>query len=375
MYRKTLFIATIFCLLFIFTFSGCGNDKPTGPKYDSLEEEIDDIVNRYLKVGAIVGVIDKQHQKHVFSYGTKSTDNDELIDANTIFEIGSITKSFTAIIAADMYLDGYFADDTVSHYLPAGQVAVPSRDGVELRLIHLLTHSSGIARSPRGTSYPYPPGFDELNPYAAYTTEHVYDYLTNYCTLEFTPGTWWLYSNTGVGLMGHIEGIVDSSSYEEVLQRVIFDELGMDNSSLFLTASQRNNLASGHNINSQFAPNWTAQDIFQGAGLIKTSLNDMFKYLDANLGLVETPLRDAMDMTFEPQFHQGSLGDIGLIWYILELDDSQTMIYHGGGTGGYDTFLGFNTAAQTGAIILFNSKLDASIHDIGEQVIKAINKY
>lgn len=376
MLRKVVTILTATYLAFIILLSGCSSDNtPVSPEFDTLKEEIDDIANRYLKVGAIVGVINKQHKKLVFSYGTKSINNNESPDANTVFEIGSITKTFTATIGADMYLKGYFSDDTVSHYLPAGQVTIPSKDSVQIRLIHLLTHSSGIARSPRGTSYPYPTGYDDLDPYAAYTTDHIYDYLTNYCTLEFTPGTWWLYSNTGMGLMGHIEGLVDGTSYETVLTRDIFDVLDMHNSSLFLTSEQMNNLALGHDINKQIVPNWTAQDIFQGAGFIKTSLNDMFKYLEANLGLVQTPLMDAMELAHESQFHQGSLGDIGLVWYILELDDGQTMIYHGGGTGGYVSFLGFNKSLSTGAIVLFNSKVQESVNVIGELVLKAINKY
>jgi CubicO group peptidase (beta-lactamase class C family) len=327
-----------------------------------------------MKVGAMIGVINKQQQRLIFSYGSKSINAVEPPDANTVFEIGSITKTFTAIIAADMYLKGHFMDDTVGHYLPAGHVTMPSMDGVEIRFIHLLTHSSGIPRIP-GISYPYPPGYDERDPYAAYTKDYIYDYLSNYCTLEFTPGTWWLYSNTGVGLMGHIEGLIDGTSYETVLKRDVFDVLGMDNSSLVLTAEQMNNLAQGHNRNKQIVPNWYAQDIFQGAGFIKTSLNDMFKYLEANLGIIPTQLRDAMDLAHQPQFHQGSMGDIGLAWYILELDDGQTIIYHGGGTGGYDSFLGFNKSSSTGAIVLFNSKVNESVHTIGELVMKAINRY
>jgi CubicO group peptidase (beta-lactamase class C family) len=175
--------------------------------------------------------------------------------------------------------------------------------------------------------------------------------------------------------MGHIEGLIDGTSYETVLKRDVFDVLGMDNSSLVLTAEQMNNLAQGHNRNKQIVPNWYAQDIFQGAGFIKTSLNDMFKYLEANLGIIPTQLRDAMDLAHQPQFHQGSMGDIGLAWYILELDDGQTIIYHGGGTGGYDSFLGFNKSSSTGAIVLFNSKVNESVHTIGELVMKAINRY
>jgi D-alanyl-D-alanine-carboxypeptidase/D-alanyl-D-alanine-endopeptidase len=371
------FFSTVTLFSTIFLFSNCTEDSvsPSDPPVSSLEEEIDLIANQYFKVGAIIGVINKQQEKLVFSYGTKSINSNEPPDANTVFEIGSITKTFTATLAADMFLKGDFLDDTVSHYLPPGQVTMPSKNGVEIRFIHLITHSSGIPRSPRGTSYPYPPGYDPLDPYAAYTTEQIYDYLTNYCVLEFTPSTWWSYSNTGMGLMGHVEGLIDGTSYETVLTRNLFNVLNMDNSSLFLTEQQMNNLAIAHNTNNQIVPNWNAQDIFQGAGFIKSSLNDMFKYLEANMGLIQTTLRDAMDLAHEPQFHQGSLGDIGLAWYILELDDGQVIIYHGGGTGGYDSYLGFNKSLSTGAIILFNSKVQESVLVIGEQVLKAINKY
>ena len=376
MYRKIIFIAKIFCLIFLIVFSGCDKDEtPTGPQFNSLEEEIDHIANQYLKVGATIGIINKQQERLIFSFGTKSVNSNEPPDANTVFEIGSITKTFTATLAADMFLKGNFSDDTVSHYLPDSLVTMPTKDSIEIRLDHLLTHSSGIPRSPRGTNFPYPAGYDPLDPYAAYTTEHIYDYLTNYCILEFTPGTWWSYSNTGMGLVGHLIGLVDGTSYETVLTRDIFNVLDMDNSSLFLTAQQMNNLAIGHNSNKQIVPNWNAQDIFQGAGFIKTSLNDMFKYLEANLGLVETPLKDALALTHQAQFHQGSLGDIGLAWYILELDDGQVITSHGGGTGGYDTYLGFNKSLSTGAIVLFNSKGEESVLVIGELVLKAINKY
>lgn len=376
MYRKILFMVKIFFLALLIVLSSCSNDETsTVVQFNGLEEEIDYIVNRYIKVGAMVGVINKQQERITFSYGTRSIVNNQPPDINTVFEIGSITKTFTAILAADMYLNGDLSDDPVGNYLPAGEVAIPSRGGVEISFIHLATHSAGIPRSPLSSNYPLPPGYDPFIPFAAYTTEQIYDYLTNYCVLVFVPGTGCLYSNTGMGLLGHIIGMVDGTSYETVLTRDIFDELGMDNSSLFLTAEQMDNLATGHDIKKQIVLNWDAQDIFQGAGFIKTSLNDMFKYLEANLGLLETPLMDAIDLTHQPQFHQGSLGDIGLAWYVLELDDGQVITYHGGGTGGYDTYLGFNKSLSTGAIVLFNSKVREDVHFIGERVLKAINKY
>jgi CubicO group peptidase (beta-lactamase class C family) len=99
------------CIIII---SGCNkDDTPTSPPIGSLEEEIDQIANQYLKVGAIIGIINKQQERIIFSYGTKSINNTEPPDANTVFEIGSITKTFTATLAADMFLKGNISDDTV----------------------------------------------------------------------------------------------------------------------------------------------------------------------------------------------------------------------------------------------------------------------
>jgi CubicO group peptidase (beta-lactamase class C family) len=374
--RNSILVSVALCLFAALTLPGCGDDStPTAPPGRSLSEDIDEIALQYVKVGGMIGVIDKHQRRHIFSYGSKSVADSTPPDANTVFEIGSITKTFTATIAADMFLNGLIPDDTLSHILPSGQVTLPTKDGVEIRVLHLATHSSGLPRTPHNSSYPRPPGYDPEDPYAAYSTQHVYDYLTNHCVLEFTPGTWWLYSNTGFGVLGHVAGLIDGTSYETVLTRDVFEVLGMDNSSLELTAAQTQNLALGHDSNQQIVPNWTAQDIFQGAGFIKSSLNDMFLYLEANLGLVDTPLKDAIDLTHQPQFRQGSLGDIGLAWYIQQLDDGQTIVYHGGGTAGYDTYLGFNKAGSTGAIVLFNARIDESVLVVGEQVLKAINQH
>jgi len=328
----------------------------------------------------MTGVINKQQEQLIFSYGTKSIDDNTPPDANTVFDIGSITKTFTATLLVDMFLRGAFADDTVSHHLPAGRVTMPTMNGTEITFGHLATHMSGLPRTPHetGSTYPLPDGYDTQNPYAAYTTAHIYDYLTNYCVLEFEPGTYWGYSNTGVGLLGHVLGLIDGTSYESILTRYVFEALGMDNSSLFLTEQQMSNQALGHNRNRNIVPFFTANDIFQGCGMIKSTLNDMFKYLEANLGLTEKPLNDAMERTHQRTqgLHTGSMGDMGLAWFILKLDDGQEITYHGGDTNGHSAYIGFNKSESTGAIVLLNcSKHDGTNSNFGADILKAILKY
>ena len=372
------YLKGLLCVLILLVAS-CNKDDPQpGNKFNSLEEEVDFIAGKYVKVGAMVGIINKQQQKLVYSYGSKSIDQNNPPDANTAFDIGSITKTFTAILAADMYIKGIIQDDIVEHYLPSTGITMPTKDNVEITFLHLLTHTSGIPRTPHeiGSTYPLPPGYDIENPYAAYTTEQVYDYLTNYCILEFTPGTWWEYSNTGMGLVGHVVGLIDGTSYQTILTRDIFDVLAMNSSSLLLTDDQLLNQALGHDSNKKIVPFFTANDIFQGAGMIKSTLNDMFKYLEANMGLINTPLRNAMDLTHKKVMHQGSMGDQGMAWWIFELDDGQKIIYFGGNTNGHSSYIAFNQTESTGIVILFNSSNhDGTNLDMGMEIMKAIIKY
>ena len=373
------YIPKLLLYVLILLVASCHKDDPQpGNEFNSLEEEINFIADKYVKVGAMVGVINKQQEKLIFSYGTKSINESDQPDANTAFDIGSITKTFTAILAADKYINGNFQDDIVEHYLPAGLVTMPTKDGVEISFLHLLTHTSGMPRSPHmeGSIYPLPPGYDIENPYAAYTTEQVYDYLTNYSSLEFTPGTWWGYSNTGMGLVGHVLGLVDGTSYQTVLHRDVFDVLEMNNSSLFLTNEQLLNQALGHDRDKKIVPFFTANDIFQGAGMIKSTLNDMFKYLEANMGLTNTLLRDAMDLTHQKAMHQGSLGDQGMGWWILDLDDGQKIVYFAGDTNGHSAYIAFNKTESMGVIILLNSSMhDNTNLNMGPEIMKAIMKY
>lgn len=175
--------------------------------------------------------------------------------------------------------------------------------------------------------------------------------------------------------MGHLVGLVNSSTYQAVLQERIFDELGMNRSSLFLTNDQMTNYSFGYTTDNQNVPYFVANDIFQGAGFIKSTLSDLFKYLEANMGLTETALRNAMDLTHTPQMHQGSMGEQALAWYIQTLGDGQTIVYSGGDTQGHSSFIGFNVTTSTGVIILSNGAMHGTQLTMGPEIFEATNQY
>ena len=145
--------------------------------------------------GIVVGIVDERGSS-VVSYGKLDNGTDEEVNGDTLFEIGSITKTFTALLLQDMIERGEMKlDDPVAKYLPAS-VKLPTRNGKEITLRHLATHTSGLPRMPDNFD---PKAADD--PFADYTPEQLYAFLSGY-KLTRNPGAKWEYSNLGVGLAG-----------------------------------------------------------------------------------------------------------------------------------------------------------------------------
>ena len=140
----------------------------------------------------------------------------------SVFEIGSITKVFTAILLADMVAKGEVAfDDPVAKFLPEGEVTMPTRGGKEITLLDLPTHRSALPRMPDD----FAPA-DATNPFADYTVEQMYEFLSNH-ELRRDIGAEAEYSHLGVGLLDHVLARVNGSSYEELVRERILDPLGI----------------------------------------------------------------------------------------------------------------------------------------------------
>lgn len=371
------------CLLLV---SGCKEELTPEPQFNSFEEELEYLVEKYVGMGAAMGIIDKHQILQEYYFGSISNDNASPPDIHSIFEIGSITKTFTSTLLAQMILEGKLdLANELESLLPEDELTVPHWNGTKITLEHLATHSSGLPRTPRESNQPLPPGYDPYDPYAAYTTDYVYEYLSSWCDLLFQPGTQYSYSNTGMGLVGHVLGLVDSTSYEELVRREILDPLGMDETSLFLSDDQIANLAPGHDENQDSVRNYYAQDVFQGAGFLKSSLHDMLIYLKAQMGLAATSLDDAIALTQQSHFEVGTVSyndrdgfynlSIGLAWHIDELPEGYTFHWHGGRTNGYMAYMAIDQETMTGVVILCNQSFENVIIRFGEDVLKAVNKY
>jgi CubicO group peptidase (beta-lactamase class C family) len=310
-------------------------------------------------VGIVVGLIDDKGVR-IISYGKPNKTSDQTVNGDSVFEIGSVSKVFTATLLADMVVRGEVKlDDPISKYLPK-TVKTPTRNGKEITLLDLSTQTSGLPRMPTN----FAPK-DALNPYADYTVAQMYAFISGY-TLTRDIGAQYDYSNLGVGLLGHILALRAGMDYETLVRKRIFQPLKMNNSSITLTPAMRGHLAGGHNPALLPVPNWDLPTL-AGAGAIRSTVNDMLKFVAANIGLNKSPLLAAMQLAHQSR-HDTGIPDleIGLNWHILKRYNTP-IIWHNGQTGGYHSFIGFDQKARKGIVVLSNASND--IDDIGRHLL------
>ncbi|MFY9571841.1 MAG: serine hydrolase [Blastocatellia bacterium] len=312
-------------------------------------------------VGIVVGLIDEKGTR-VISYGKLSQNSTKTVDGDSVFEIGSVTKVFTATLLADMVERGEVSlNDPISKYLPKS-VKTPTREGKEITLAQLSSQISGLPRLP-GNMAPK----DQTNPYADYSVDQMYAFLSSYW-LTRDPGAQYLYSNLGVGLLGHILALRAGTDYETLVKTRISQPLNMGSTRVKLTSEMQARLATGHNGVLKAMPNWDLPTL-AGAGALRSTVNDLLKFVAANLDLKRSALQAAMQKTHQPQHETGAAGlEVGLGWHILKRYEAE-IVWHNGGTGGYHSYVGFDKQKRKGVVVLSNSTND--IDDIGRHLLES----
>ena len=186
-----------------------------------------------------------------------------------------------------------------------------------------------------------------------------YDFISRY-ELGRDPGYDFLYSNVGMGLLGHLIELQKGQTYEELLKENITVPLGMHDTAITLNEELQDRFATGHR-GAVTVSEWNIVTL-AGAGGIRSTTADMVKYIKANLGLMETDLREAMDLSYKPLVTSVERKQpLAMAW--IYADGNQDILWHNGGTGGFRTFAGFNKKTGLGVVLLTNSNYGAD--DIG----------
>jgi serine-type D-Ala-D-Ala carboxypeptidase/endopeptidase len=338
-----------FICFFFFLFSIATHGQPNATLPKEVVESIEKRIQLGLNPSIVVGIVDKDGT-HFFNFGKKSA-NGSAVDEHTIYEIGSITKTFTAILLAQQDIDGKLKiDDPIKNYLPS-QVKVPQRGKKEITFGNLSDHTSGLPSWPSNMSV-------SIQGTADYTVDQMYSFLSDY-KLTRNVGSAFKYSNFAQGLLGHILALNMGISYESLMIQTIASPLGMNETKITLDEEMKKNLAIGHNDGAETqAWYWPT---LAGAGSIRSSTYDMLKYLAANIGLTKTSLQSAMNKTHEVRRNL-IIARIGLAWQIWNWR-KKGIICHNGGTWGFSSFAGFDKKTGKGVVVLTNSK--ESVEDIG----------
>ena len=294
-----------------------------------------------------------------YNYGKTARPNGTLVNEHTVYEIGSISKVFTCILLADEVLKGQLLlTDPVAKFLPK-DVTIPQRDGREITLKDLATHTSGLPVMPSN----FTPA-DASNPFADYTVKQLYDFLSSY-QLPRAIGAQYEYSNLGMGLLGHILELHTGKSYEHLVIERIATPLGMTSTAITLTDDMTQRLATGYNAQLEPVSNWDIISL-AGAGAIRSTTSDMVKFINANRATETTALHRAMQLSHKIAYTQEDTDfQMGLGWHYA---NNNTIVWHNGGTGGYRAFAGFVTSGNTGVVVLTNTA--SSVDEIGIKVLE-----
>ena len=297
--------------------------------------------------GVSIGVV-AHGVRRVFSFGAAKPDS--------IFEIGSITKTFTGLILAQMTEQGKLElDDPVRDLLPPDTVAKPA--GPEITLLDLATQHSGLPRMPDNFS----PG-DPANPYADYRPANLYAFIGQH-GVAVPAGAAFLYSNLGFGLLGQALAARSGLSYPELLRNEVTTPLGLADTTVALSASQAARFLPGHDGDHHPAHAWDL-DAMAGAGAIRSTAGDMLRYLEANLhpenvkpapgSAAATTLQAALNLSHQLRADAMPGMRIAMAW----LYQSESGNYwHNGATGGYSSYAFFNPKGDYAAVVLLNTTI------------------
>lgn len=287
-------------------------------------------------VGLAIGVLE-HGTRRIFTYGDAKEDS--------IFEIGSVGKTFTGLLLAQMVEQGRTElGEPVRELLPPGTVTRPGRK--EITLLDLVTHHSGLPRMP---DHFEPANHD--NPFADFTTDKLYEYLRAH-GVGREGKTGFVYSNLGFGLLGQALAVRANAGYPELIQREIAGPLGMRDTVVEPSSEQQARVLTGYGAGHRAMPPLEIPGLM-GAGGIRSTPQDLLTYLEAQLhpaGLAGT-LPAAI--AFSHRLLPGSSTETRVAFAWLYSPDTGAFS-HDGATSGFSSYVFFHPKRDYAAVVLLN---------------------
>ncbi|MEU3543152.1 serine hydrolase domain-containing protein [Streptomyces paromomycinus] len=344
---------------------------PVGLRWESAEA----LLSAAPGASAVAVGLYRRGQRSFLVRGSTAREGGVPVEPSTRFEIGSLSKTFTALLFAEQTARGEVGHhDPAARHLPAG-TCVPVR-GTDITLTHLATHTSGLPRLPPGLLRS---GIRRLpsNPYASFTRADVLRALAR-TRLRSRPGTRVRYSNFGVGLLGHaLCGAAGGLPYEDLLAARVLRPLGLHDTSATAGPPPGGTQVTGYGHGRPRPP--FAVPGLPGAGAVRSSARDLLTVAEAlirpggadvtgvgvssDLGLRHAAvtgapsalLRTALEDVTRPRLAlPRTTSRLALIWNIRLRADGPGLYHHSGGTRGCTAFVAFSPRHDTALVALAN---------------------
>lgn len=324
--------------------------KDQGDLAAAIDREFQKVTQRQQCGGLVIGVY-KQGQTLIRGHGTINFENTDPPDAQSIFQIGSVSKVLTAATLQILCDEGVLSlDDHLEKLL--GQ-QLPLADAVKpITLRQLATHTSGFPRVPKILMQQLEAKVGKQHmlddPYNEFTSADIYAYLQN--PTDLAKAGRFAYSNYGMGLLGHILEQVTGQSLEALARTKIFQPLAMQHSGIDLRQEASNQVMQGYTADCKPTPAWSFQ-VLAGAGAFYANAADMLQFIQANL-VKDSILSRSLQKTQQPQ----ASGKTGLAWMQATVLDrfigNSKLIWHDGQVGGFTAYLAIDPQNEAGVVVL-----------------------
>lgn len=340
----------------------------TPQTHEQIEQKIREYVEKERGGGVAVAVVYPDtfakggYRRDVFFYGHIKADGSPPPREDTLFYLASLSKTLIATILAKFIKEGKInLDDPAQKYVPEW-VHVPSYRGKQITIRELATHTSSLPRVPTNTKRP-----------GHYEVKDLYEFLNHY-KLKEAPGTKYLYSNLAFGFLGTILANIAHMNIQELLIKELDNPLGMTDTRLYYSPEQERRrpffYASGRRV---FHSNSTMYPALAGGSSFSSTLQDMSRFLEFNLGLLDSDMNDILPIIQQHAYVVAPEHYMGLAWLNTPLYEpgSVRVFAKNGGFVGLSTFMCFVPETKTGVLVLSNAQVPTP--PLGMAIIKLLN--
>ncbi len=359
MKNKCLLITALFFIVLLISCNG-QKSKADNSIVSFITERADSLYRAEKVPGIFIGVSDNGKRQY-YTVGYADPDKKMPFDSATLFEIGSITKTFTAyVLEAVLKEKGISDSGSILNYLPD---SVRQNKALEpISFLSLLNHTSGLPRLPDNMDLSSNP----MQPYADYDVNHFFSYLKT-CTP--VPNGKSNYSNLGVGLAGVLAERISGKSYSALLDEYIFSPFGLGKADKPI--GEIKNKSQGYFQNNKSA--YWDMNVLSPAGGLKCAGNELLTYLECINNPVSNDSRQIIDKLLQPTVAITPAIKVARAWHTMERENKPVVYWHNGGTYGFSTYAAFVKGKNKAVVVVINQfNKNAISDDLGRTIMSKL---